>query len=313
MSVPQPENDRTYVFDGRTFALFSLQSDTYCIPVDEVRIVASRVDVVRTAETYQKTEEERCDELHSILRRCLGDEIVMAPIPFPPPGVDMPKVLECGFGKGPWIDDLLGRHDCDVCRPVGKMPWTCWQVVKVTGVDLFLGDDDEDDDDDDGENSHNNHFEEYERKRWNMNAPFRDAHSSSRLRIEYFHLINSRFLADGINADRWSSYIRELKAMLRRGGWLQMMELELRFQSDNGRLAPNIHEPLYAWSQRYRNSMQQRNKDPRIGQRLESYMQAAGFADVNYQAVRLEVGGWNSNASEHSVSVTSPGDSGMLI
>lgn len=60
-----------------------------------------------------------------------------------------------------------------------------------------------------------------------MNARFPDDRGSDRLRRETFDLINSRLLAEGINSERWPSFVRELKQMLKPGGWLQMVELQL--------------------------------------------------------------------------------------
>ncbi|KAK0886210.1 hypothetical protein LTR87_000276 [Friedmanniomyces endolithicus] len=262
--VPQPLDDRRHTFGGRRFSLFSLQNNTYCIPVDEA-------------------EEERCDELHKIIRQVCGNRIVLVPPgQFPPPGVDEPLVLDCGFGNGAWIDDLLGVRAYEDC--------------KVAGVDIYLGsrDDDEDDDGDDDDEEEDDGLQEFEKKRWNLNAPFRTDTSTSRLRREQFDLINSRFLAEGINTNRWRSYIRELKELLKPGGWLQMVELELVFQSDNGRLAPNASEPLHVWSQWYSHTMELSDKNPRIGRLLGQHLQTEGFDSVSFVPRRLEIGRWNS-------------------
>jgi len=136
--------------------------------------------------------------------------------------------------------------------------------------------------------------EEFEKKRWNLNAPFRTDTSTSRLRREQFDLINSRFLAEGINTNRWRLYIRELKELLKPGGWLQMVELELVFQSDNGRLAPNASEPLHVWSQWYSHTMELSDKNPRIGRLLGQHLQTEGFDSVSFVPRRLEIGRWNS-------------------
>ncbi|TKA65407.1 hypothetical protein B0A55_10746 [Friedmanniomyces simplex] len=235
-------------------------------------------------------EEERCDELHEIVKQVCRNRIVLIPSgQFPPPGVDEPEVLDCGFGNGVWIDDLLGVQEYEDC--------------KVVGVDIYLGnrDDDEDDDDDDDDDGNNDGVQEFERKRWNLNAPFRADPSPSQLKREQFDLVNSRFLAEGINADRWPTYIRELKKLLKPGGWLQMVELELVFQSDNGRLAPNASEPLYVWSEWYRHAMTQRNKNPRVGQLLGQYLQTEGFDNVWSGPQRLEIGRWNSAFSNMDI------------
>ncbi len=41
---------------------------------------------------------------------------MVPPGQFPPPGVDEPLVLDCGFGNGAWIDDLLGVREYEDCK-----------------------------------------------------------------------------------------------------------------------------------------------------------------------------------------------------
>lgn len=61
---------------------------------------------------FRKEEEERQDVLNRIFRERFGNTVL---VPFPPDDVDEPAVLDCGFGKGAWIDDLLAEHeDCVV-------------------------------------------------------------------------------------------------------------------------------------------------------------------------------------------------------
>ncbi len=73
-----------------------------------------------------------------------------------------------------------------------------------------------------------------------------------------------------------------------------MVELELVFQSDNGRLAPSPSEPLFVWSEWYRHTMQQCDKNPRIGRLLGQHLQSEGFDSVSVGPRRLEIGRWNS-------------------
>lgn len=63
-----------------------------------------------------------------------------------------------------------------------------------------------------------------------MNAPFREERTGC-LRPEKFHLVNSRLLIDGINTNRWAAFVKDLKAVLCPGGWLQMVEVHPLFQS----------------------------------------------------------------------------------
>jgi hypothetical protein len=53
-------------------------------------------------------EEQVSDEFNALLRELLG-RTVIPPIPFE--DIDEPCVLDCGFGKGAWIDDLLGAYN----------------------------------------------------------------------------------------------------------------------------------------------------------------------------------------------------------
>jgi len=66
-----------------------------------------------SADVYQ-AEEERLNELNRILREVFDNRVVLIP-QWPPPGVEEPQVLECGVGKGAWVEDLLGEYeDCVV-------------------------------------------------------------------------------------------------------------------------------------------------------------------------------------------------------
>ena len=172
---------------------------------------------------------------------------------------------------------------------------------QVTGVDIHFGravdedDDDEDGDDDEDDDESDDGLEgvqEYVKKRWNLNARFRDDQSDDQLRPESFDLINSRLLADGINADRWEPYIKELKYMLKPGGWLQMVEIEPHIQSSTGRLDDNSH--LTRWWQWYSSMMQRMGKNPRIGREMKRHLQDVGFSHVHGGSIDLAIGSWQS-------------------
>lgn len=171
--------------------------------------------------------------------------------------------------------------------------------LEVTGIDIYFGqgDEDEDEDEDEDGDSDEDGVQEFIKHRWNLNAPFSDNRTSSRLRPESFDLINSRLLADGINEGRWQSYISNLKALLKPGGWLQMVELDLSFQSDSGRLRYDDTEPLFLWKRWYDYAMTQMGRNPRVGRQLEQLMMNAGFEAVWHQRLRLEIGRWNQSWS----------------
>lgn len=68
------------------------------------------------ADRAAQSEEERIDELNDVVQEMLDDRVVLVP-DWPPDDEDEPRVLDCGVGKGAWVDSLLNEHDdCDVCR-----------------------------------------------------------------------------------------------------------------------------------------------------------------------------------------------------
>jgi hypothetical protein len=50
----------------------------------------------------------------------------------------------------------------------------------------------------------------------------------------YFDLVQSRMVNGGINANRWNQYVREIKRVLVRHGWVQMMEVYYNAQCPSG-------------------------------------------------------------------------------
>jgi len=108
--------------------------------------------------------------------------------------------------------------------------------------------------------------------------------------VDSYDLINSRFISPGIHKNRWPSYVKDLRKLLKPGGWLQMVEYYFNFQSDNGRLT-DAHA-LSRWYGKYAEAMQQ-DRDPRIGIHLEQLMRQAGLRDVTVRKYNLHVGGWS--------------------
>lgn len=206
---------------------------------------------------------------------------MIPPVDFPPDGVDEPAVLDCGFGKGAWIDDLLSEYEDAV----------------VTGVDTFLGrgseqdDEDDDADNEDDDDDDVDEVQEFERKQWNLNAPFRDDRSETRLQPGSFHLINSRFLVAGINGDRWPTYIADLKRLLKPGGWLQMVEQYALVRSENGQAVPYLQR----WWQMFSAALAQMNKNAHVGRSLRTHMNNQGFESVHERAERLPIGNWDAS------------------
>lgn len=212
---------------------------------------------------------------------------------FLPPGFpatdDDLVVLDCGYGNGAWAGAVANAYeDWDVSQTMRVLRQIRLMVNaailnpsmradmhrKVTGVDIYVADGDED---------------LFITKRWNLNAPSSEDHDE--LRQEMYDLINSRNLAEGIRADRWRPYIRELMAMLKPGGWLQMIEVENHVQSDAGRLGEAV--ALESWWQWYARALGMLDRNPRIGRELVQRLRDRGFENVGARQDRLPIGDWD--------------------
>ncbi|KAK4971259.1 hypothetical protein LTR28_013266, partial [Elasticomyces elasticus] len=111
---------------------------------------------------------------------------------------------------------------------------------------------------------------------------------------EMYDLINSRFLGEGINSERWPAYLRELISMLKPGGWLQIMEYYFNIQSDTGRMAEA--PALQQWIRCYLQSMRALNRNPGIGRELQQLLRSDRRV-VNMQApaqLNLPIGEWHT-------------------
>lgn len=92
-------------------------------------------------------------------------------------------------------------------------------------------------------------------------------------------------------------YLADLRykhRVLRRGGWVQMVEIYFNVQSDNGSLTER--HALSQWSAKYRASLEDL-KDLRVGTRLGSLLTAAGLVDVETKMIQLPLSGWPSGWS----------------
>jgi hypothetical protein len=143
--------------------------------------------------------------------------------------------------------------------------------------------------------------QELDKLYWNLNARFRDAPSEHELKPEGFDLINSRFLADGINKERWEPLVREYKALLRPGGWLQMAEAQWLFGSRSGQALP----ALTIWSETYYNGLTRMRKAPDIAGRLEQIVRFAGFQQVSAITHDIQVESWRPGTHSCLLTLTS--------
>ncbi|KAI1322991.1 hypothetical protein F5Y16DRAFT_384874 [Xylariaceae sp. FL0255] len=126
----------------------------------------------------------------------------------------------------------------------------------------------------------------------------------------HFDLINSRLVVGGINTNRWPGYIRDIFKCLRPGGWVQMVEIDMNAQSDNGSLGDN--SGLRQWSQTYLYAMEQ-CKNPRAARRLGSWLRHAGFTDVDERMIPLPMCGWSESQREYDIGAANQENIRMLL
>lgn len=119
---------------------------------------------------------------------------------------------------------------------------------------------------------------------WNLNDPLVPTYRSN-----HYDLIHSRLVAPGIKKTRWRSYIRDLARLLKRGGWVQVVEFYYIIQSDSGMLTDE--HALQRWGTAYRAAMEQ-ERDPRIGRNIRDLLRDAGLVDVNERSYRMPIGDW---------------------
>ena len=152
--------------------------------------------------------------------------------------------------------------------------WIFADALQIVGVDVF--------------DRHVTGLQQFHKLPWDLNTSFRNAPAEF-VRPDKFDMINSRFLTDGINFDRWLSLILEYKQLLRPGGWLQMAEIRWTFRSHSDHDLPN----LTLWSNTHREALLAMQKDPDVTERrLEWYPRRVGFEHVEEQIHNVPVGSW---------------------
>lgn len=205
-------------------------------------------------------EGDRLIDQHEIISAMLGNRLWSARIPVIGPRA----ILECGYGAGDWAVQCAEEFsDCE-----------------VIGLDIFPM-------------NVPDQPENLELIAYNLNDPLRDPDIFAR---DKFDLIHSRFVSPGIKARRWATYIRDMKLLLRRGGWVEIMEYYPLIQSHNGRLTDD--SAVRRWWESYKTAMSNMDRNPRIGQQLSQLLIDNGYRDVGVDVESLQIGGWSQDPEE---------------
>ncbi|KAJ9635888.1 hypothetical protein H2201_000119 [Coniosporium apollinis] len=196
-------------------------------------------------------------------------------------------------------DRLFQRYSIEhniYCVPVdehaAREPRADLIIRKVTAVDIFPADVDD--------QPENLDFEV-----WDLNRTLTPTYDPN-----HYDLIHSRFVAPGIKRDRWPSYVRDLARLLKRNGWVQLVEYYYIIQSDSGLLTDN--HALQQWGNAYRQCMEG-ERDPRIGRRLPELLRTAGLVDVQERSFRMPIGGWPTDVLQRSIGVQNQQNIGAML
>ncbi|KAL1976771.1 hypothetical protein VTN31DRAFT_3053 [Thermomyces dupontii] len=171
-----------------------------------------------------------------------------------PPIQEPQRILDCGYGAGAWAVEVAEQFpDC-----------------QVIGVDISP------------------HMQPLDTPE-NLWLQVDDLNRSFTFPSGHFDLVHSRLVASGINRARWTSYVRDLVRVTKRGGWVQMVEISYNIQSDNGSLTDE--HALRQWSDRYRRALEDL-KDLRVASRLGNMLAAAGLTEVESKMIQLPLSDW---------------------
>jgi hypothetical protein len=142
---------------------------------------------------------------------------------------------------------------------------------------------------------------------YDLNVPLRNPEL---FRNNKFDFIHSRFVFPGIRRKRWATYLRDMKLLLRRGAWVQIMEYHPMVQSNNGRLT--VQSAVIRWWQSYNSAMENMDRDPRIGPRLGQVLSENSYRDVAVDVEQLHIGGWSEGMLLSPLSCSCPGCLGVV-
>ncbi|ODH37363.1 hypothetical protein ACO22_02638 [Paracoccidioides brasiliensis] len=180
-----------------------------------------------------------------------------------PPVLRLRRVLDCGYGNGAWAVEVAEQYP----------------FCEVIGVDISP------------------HMKPDDTPE-NLWLQVDDLNRTFTFPPNHFDLVHSRLIASGLNSQRWPRYIQDIKMTLRPGGWVQMAELYLNVQSDNGTLT-DAHA-LRQWSLKYARAIQD-VKDPRVGMRLGQFLSSAGFVNVETKLLNIPLSPWSNDVRMREV------------
>lgn len=105
---------------------------------------------------------------------------------------------------------------------------------------------------------------------------------------EYFDYIHGRALCGSV-AD-WPKLFTQALAHLKPGGWMEMQEYHCEVYSDDGSLDEAIW--LKNWVEEMNEASKRFGKELKTANKVKTFMQDAGFADVHEEIYKCPIGPW---------------------
>ncbi|PHH52882.1 hypothetical protein CFIMG_002329RA [Ceratocystis fimbriata CBS 114723] len=110
---------------------------------------------------------------------------------------------------------------------------------------------------------------------------------------ESFDIVNSRMVAGGVEKRHWVGYLHELKRITKRGGFVQIAEMDYQPYSRSNQVIPE--QGLGRWGALYYQTMSRR-KDPEITKKLYQMMCGVGFVDIASHIIMAPTCSWPEEA-----------------
>lgn len=106
-----------------------------------------------------------------------------------------------------------------------------------------------------------------------------------------FDFINQRIISMGFKTNQWVPELKELKRVLKVGGWVQLTEPALGIE----RAGPTVKK---LWGESLK-VIASRGSHSHPGHYIRSYAEEAGFSSVSETILEIPLGRWGGNVGDH--------------
>ena len=91
----------------------------------------------------------------------------------------------------------------------------------------------------------------------------------------------------------WPALFSEAFRVIKPGGWLEDVEIDIHFKSDDGSVAPG--DTLFEWATPFFASGEKFGRTFAVVEKNKQWMKDAGFVNVVEKKFKIPLGGWSSD------------------